>query len=140
MSLSRSSSGLPGLRRVGRRGSIVLASALLLAAPAARAATVPAAAKAPRVTPPSVPVDSVPALVETDPVAGEKDAADDMAIWVNPSNRAESLVIGTDKAADALEVYDLAGTRLQRIPDRNGSVNNVDLRYGFPLGGTSVDI
>jgi 3-phytase len=82
----------------------------------------------------------VPAKVETDPVAGEKDAADDMAIWVNPWDRAQSLVIGTDKAAEALEVYDLAGHRLQRIPDRNGSVNNVDLRYAFPLGGQYVDI
>jgi len=90
--------------------------------------------------PPTVPVESVPAKAETDPVAGEKDAADDMAIWVNPWDRTRSLVIGTDKAADALEVYDLAGHRLQRIPDRNGSVNNVDLRYGFPLGGQYVDI
>jgi 3-phytase len=129
----------------------------LLAGPAARAATPPGAPpqaaepQPPKVTapkpplepgpkPPDVPVESVPAKVETDAVAGEKDAADDMAIWVNPWDRTRSLVIGTDKAADALEVYDLAGHRLQRIPDRNGSVNNVDLRYGFPLGGQYVDI
>ena len=80
------------------------------------------------------------AKVETDPVAGERDAADDMAIWVNPWDRSQSLVIGTDKAADALEVYDLSGHRLQRIPDRNGSVNNVDVRSGFPLAGQYVDI
>ena len=90
--------------------------------------------------PPTVPISSVTARVETDPVAGERDAADDMAIWVNPWDRTQSLVIGTDNAADALEVYDLAGHRLQRIPDRNGSVNNVDLRYGFPLGDQYVDI
>jgi 3-phytase len=132
----------------------VAVCALLLAAPVARAATpsgtaplgtapLGTAPKPPRVQapkPPTIPVDSVPAKVETDPVAGEKDAADDMAIWVNPWDRAQSLVIGTDKAADALEVYDLAGHRLQRIPDRNGSVNNVDLRYAFPLGGQYVDI
>jgi 3-phytase len=106
---------------------------MLLAVPAARAA-------APPFTAPSVPIDSVPAKFETDPVAGERDAADDMAIWVNPWDRSQSLVIGTDKAADALEVYDLAGHRLQRIPDTNGSVNNVDLRYGFPLAGQYVDI
>ena len=90
--------------------------------------------------PPTIPIDSVVARAETDPVAGEGDAADDVAIWVNPWDRAQSLVIGTDKAADALEVYDLTGKRLQRIADGNGSVNNVDLRYGFPLGGQSVDI
>ena len=57
-----------------------------------------------------------------------------MAIWINPWDRAQSLVIGTDKAADALEVYDLSGNRLQRIPDKNGSVNNVDLRSGVSAG------
>jgi len=112
----------------------------LLAAPAARAATAPAPPTVTAPRPPSVPVASVPAKFETDAVAGENDAADDMAIWVNPWDRTQSLVIGTDKAADALEVYDLSGHRLQRIPDRNGSVNNVDLRYAFPLGGEYVDI
>jgi len=90
--------------------------------------------------PPTIPINSVAARFETEAVAGERDAADDMAIWVNPWDRTQSLVIGTDKAADALEVYDLTGQRLQRIADRNGSVNNVDLRYGFPLGGQDVDI
>src|SRR5262245_28339419 len=42
--------------------------------------------------PPSVPISSVAAKVETDAVAGEKDAADDMAIWVNPWDRTQSLV------------------------------------------------
>ena len=113
--------------------------ALLLGGPAARAA-VPNMPRVPAVKPPTVPIDSVQALFETDPVAGRRDAADDVAIWVNPWDRAQSLVIGTDKAAEALEVYDLAGHRLQRIADKNGSVNNVDLRYGFPLGGQYVDI
>ena len=44
------------------------------------------------------------------------------------------------RRTDALEVYDLTGHRLQRIPDKNGSVNNVDVRYGFPLDGEYVDI
>ena len=73
-------------------------------------------------------------------MAGERDAADDPAIWVNPWDRSQSLVIGTDKSAKNLEVYDLTGHRLQRIPDANGSVNNVDVRYGFPLDGEYVDI
>ena len=90
--------------------------------------------------PPAAPVTPISSLFETDPVAGTGDAADDMAIWVDLADRAQSLVIGTDKKADALEVYDLKGHRLQRIPDANGSVNNVDLRYRFPLGGQLVDI
>ena len=123
--------------------------ALLLAAPAARAATAPeptapaAQAKQPvpvRPRPPTVPIDSIPALFETDAVEGERDAADDPSIWVNPWDRAQSLVIGTDKSAKNLDVYDLNGHRLQRIADANGSINNVDVRYGFPLAGQYVDI
>lgn len=126
------------LRRLsGRRRWAALASVVLLAGPAVRAGAAP---ELPGPKPPAVPVGIVPALLETDPVAGERDAADDAAIWINPWDRAQSLVIGTDKAADALEVYDLSGQRLQRIPDANGSVNNVDVRYGFPLGGQFVDI
>jgi len=46
-----------------------------------------------------------------------------------------STVIGTDKNG-GLAVYDLAGRTLQFLPD--GRLNNVDLRYGFPLGGAEV--
>ncbi len=146
---------MPGSSR-GRRGAVALLCAMLLivgAPTAAHAAGAgyspgpgpnkPGNTKPPKIPfpkPPAIPIGSVEARYETDPVAGEKDAADDMAIWINPWDRAQSLVIGTDKAADALEVYDLTGKRLQRIPDKNGSVNNVDLRYGFPLGGQYVDI
>ncbi len=75
--------------------------------------------------------------VETDPVPSGGDAADDAAIWVHPTDPQQSLVIGTDKLA-GLAVYDLAGTELQFLPD--GRLNNVDVRYGFPLGSARVDI
>ena len=78
---------------------------------------------------------SVPALVETDPVPTSGDAADDMAIWVHPTVPSLSLVIGTDKDA-GLAVYDLSGNELDFVPD--GDLNNVDLRYGFPLGLAQV--
>ncbi|MEV7460981.1 phytase [Streptomyces rubiginosohelvolus] len=68
---------------------------------------------------------SVTASVETAPVSHSGDAADDPAIWVHPNDPAKSVVIGTDKKG-ALEVYDLAGTRIQRISGDYG--NNVDLR------------
>src|SRR5262245_1729837 len=87
---------------------------LLAAAPAARAQTF-----------------TVAPMVETGPVPTGGDAADDMAIWVHPLFPSLSLVIGTDKDSGLL-VYDLAGTELQYLPD--GSLNNVDLRYDFPLG------
>ncbi|MFQ6026838.1 MAG: phytase, partial [Dehalococcoidia bacterium] len=73
--------------------------------------------------------------VETDPVPHSGDAADDIAIWVHPSDVNQSTVIGTDKQG-GIAVYDLAGSQLQFRSD--GDMNNVDLRYNFPLGGESV--
>src|SRR5262245_53761860 len=68
--------------------------------------------------------------VETVPVPSGGDAADDMAIWVHPTQPASSLLIGTDKQS-GIVVHDLAGNRLQYVAD--GSLNNVDIRTGFPL-------
>ncbi len=70
--------------------------------------------------------------VETEPVESdaEEDAADDPAIWVNLSDPASSLVLGTDKKA-GIYVYDLEGKVVQSR--KIGRINNVDLRDGFPL-------
>jgi myo-inositol-hexaphosphate 3-phosphohydrolase len=78
---------------------------------------------------------TVSASVETDPVPDNGDAADDSVIWVHPTVPGLSLVIGTDKDA-GLAVYDLSGNEIQFLPD--GELNNVDLRYGFPLGLAQV--
>lgn len=86
---------------------------------------------------PSASAKPVSASVETEPVASSNDAADDPAIWVHPTNPARSLIIGTDKK-NGLDVYDLTGKRVQSLPD--GRMNNVDLRYDFPLAGGSVAI
>lgn len=77
------------------------------------------------------------ATVETTPVEDFGDAADDPAIWVHPTRPELSLVIGTNKKR-GLEVYDLAGKRVQSLSD--GRMNNVDLRDGFQLGGESATI
>lgn len=61
----------------------------------------------------------------SEPVTGGMDAADDPAIWINPHNPDESLVLGADKGA-GLGVYDLNGKLLQFLPD--GRINNVDVR------------
>ena len=79
----------------------------------------------------------VHATVETDPVPHSGDAADDIAIWVHPVDTALSTVIGTDKLG-GIAVYDLAGKKLQYLPD--GKMNNVDIRYGFPLGSAAIDL
>lgn len=90
---------------------------------------------------PTKPMDSgaivVSATVETDPVRSYGDAADDPAIWVHPDDPSLSLIIGTEKKR-GLNVYDLAGNELQSLAD--GRMNNVDIRYGFDLGGKSVDV
>jgi 3-phytase len=78
------------------------------------------------------------ATAETDPVLSTSDAADDAAIWPHPYEPASSLVIGTDKTAGAVEVYDMDGRRLQRITD--GRANGVDLRTAVPFGGGTIDL
>jgi len=75
--------------------------------------------------------------VETEPVMSFGDAADDPAIWVHPTDPGLSLIIGSQKQR-GINVYDLDGNLLQSRAD--GRINNVDLRYGFNLGGESVAI
>jgi 3-phytase len=82
-------------------------------------------------------LETVSATVETDPVPNGGDAADDPAIWVNPSDPAQSAIIGTDKRG-GLAVYDLSGKQIQYL--RDGEMDNVDLRDGFKLGGQTVPI
>lgn len=81
------------------------------------------------------PFPAVTATVETAAVASFGDAADDPAIWADPSDPASSLVVATDKKA-GLYVHDMQGKVLQFVPD--GKVNNVDLREGFSLGGEKI--
>lgn len=71
---------------------------------------------------------------ETAPVQGDGDAAGDVAVWVNEADPTGSLVIGTDKRG-AVELYDLAGKRVSRLPRPAGTTTSVDLRSGFSLAG-----
>jgi len=96
--------------------------------------TIPAALPAVE-TPPVIDSDEVPA----DTIAGD---ADDPAIYVHPSDSSRSLVISTLKDG-GLATYNLEGELVQRIlPADFGDIryNNVDLVYGFKLGGQSVDL
>ncbi|AOS44423.1 3-phytase precursor [Lacunisphaera limnophila] len=69
-----------------------------------------------------------------------KHDTDDPAIWINPADPAQSLVLGTDKNSDgALLAYDLAG-RIVRSVTGLKRPNNVDLVSGFKLGGRTVAI
>jgi 3-phytase len=95
-----------------------------------------------------------PAVVTTDnetPVlyddeAGGNASGDDPAIWVHPDS-ARSIVIVTAKEG-GLRVYDLDSTEVQSLPAEPapradgvpGRYNNVDIAYGMPLGGQTVDV
>ena len=81
------------------------------------------------------PVPTVTPTVETIAVASFGDAADDPAIWANPANPAQSLVVATDKKG-GLFVYDMQGKVVQDL--RDGKMNNVDLREGFKLGAENI--
>lgn len=79
----------------------------------------------------------VTASGETTPMQGKGDAADDPAIWIHPGDPAKSTIIGTNKK-QGINVYSLAGDLLFEYPV--GRINNVDVRYNFPLSGKTVDI
>jgi 3-phytase len=66
------------------------------------------------------------------------DDQDDMTFWLHPSDLSRSTIIASDKAANKLFVYDLAGNALQVISALQPG--NIDTRYGFRLGGDVVDI
>jgi myo-inositol-hexaphosphate 3-phosphohydrolase len=63
---------------------------------------------------------------------------DDMCFWLHPSDFAQSTIICSDKSADRVYVYDLSGHTLQSLAAQQPG--NIDIRYGFPLGGQRVDI
>ena len=65
---------------------------------------------------------------------------DDPAIWIHPTDRAKSLIVGTDKNSDgALYVYDLDG-KIVNVVHGLKRPNNVDIAYGLSLGGKPTDI
>lgn len=66
---------------------------------------------------------------------------DDPAIWINPADPSQSLIIGTDKDADgALFVFDLKGKKIDSLIVRGlQRPNNVDVSYGLKMGESEVD-
>jgi myo-inositol-hexaphosphate 3-phosphohydrolase/phosphodiesterase/alkaline phosphatase D-like protein len=94
-------------------------------------------------------VPSVTPIVETRPALlddgslpfSQRADADDPAIYVNATDSSKSLVLTSVKNG-GLRIYDLAGNLLQTINPSNPDIryNNVDLQYGFTVGGQKVDI
>jgi len=79
--------------------------------------------------------------LETPPFA-HSESADDAAVWIHPTDPSLSLIIGNNKDTSdpqwGLHVYDVAGVHLSSVT--GAKQNNLDVRYGFPLGGSRVDI
>jgi len=86
---------------------------------------------------PKDPFVTVQATVETQPMQDAEDAADDPAIWIDPANPANSVIIGTNKQR-GLAVYGLDGKLLSFRDD--GRMNNVDIRQNVILGTATLDI
>ncbi|WP_447765220.1 phytase [Sphingopyxis panaciterrae] len=84
------------------------------------------------------PLPDVPARVETAPVTDSKgDRADDPAIWRNPDDPENSLVLSTDKKA-GIAIHDLSGRLLSFQP--LGDLNNVDLRTDVRIAGKKATL
>lgn len=68
---------------------------------------------------------------------------DDPAIWINPDDPSQSLVLGTDKGDNTGGIYVFS---LDGMIDSTRSVfnlkrpNNIDIEYGFDLNGVKTDI
>lgn len=75
-----------------------------------------------------------------------RDSVDDPAIWIDPNSPANSFIIGADKSSRGrLELYNIVkacgsvdGSRFATVGC--GKLNNVDLRYGFRLGTSKIDV
>lgn len=78
-------------------------------------------------------------LFESDTVVHD---SDDPAVWINPQDPAQSLILGTDKDQNGgLYVFDLEGKiKKDKVVQGLQRPNNVDVEYGLMLGGKSTDI
>lgn len=69
--------------------------------------------------------------------------SDDPAIWINPADSSQSLIIGTDKGGDTGEgglfAFNLQGKIVRSVRPLKRP-NNVDVAYGLIVQGKPVDI
>jgi 3-phytase len=66
---------------------------------------------------------------------------DDPAIWVNPADSTQVIVIGTDKheKTGGLYAYDMDGKIINKVVPLDRP-NNVDIAYGLNFAGKKVDV
>ena len=65
---------------------------------------------------------------------------DDPAIWLHPTDKAQSLIIGTDKeTGGGIYAFDLNGKIVRKLTGLKRP-NNIDLAYGLMINGKPTDI
>ena len=63
---------------------------------------------------------------------------DDMCVWVNQDDPAQSTIIASDKSASQIVVYDLEGQVLQKLDVPKPG--NIDIRQNVKIDGQSMDL
>jgi 3-phytase len=77
--------------------------------------------------------------MEETPNGERRGDADDIAIWVHPTDANKSLVVAALKEG-GMDVYDLDGNVLQSVSPEGARFNNVDLIYGVTFASEEIDI
>lgn len=81
------------------------------------------------------PLPAVQAVVET--VPSPSNGASDVAIWLHPTDLAESTILGADDQG-GLMIYDLNGEIVQMFEGMG--IEGLDLRYNVPLDGGLITL
>ena len=90
-------------------------------------------------------------LVETIDMNGSGDNADDMCLWLHPTDPSRSVILGSNKSEDGnggVYSFDLSGGRSGGAAswgvgtwfDQEKKINNVDVSYNFQAGAEKWDI
>lgn len=65
---------------------------------------------------------------------------DDPAIWINPADASQSLIVGTDKETNGgIYVFDLEGKIVNKVTGLQRP-NNIDIAYRLMVGGKPTDV
>jgi len=65
---------------------------------------------------------------------------DDPAIWINPADASQSLIVGTDKETNGgIYVFDLDGKIVNKVTGLQRP-NNIDIAYGLMVAGKPTDV
>lgn len=97
-------------------------------------------------------VEALTPLVETTAMNGSSDVADDMCVWLHPTDRSKSIIFGNNKTdgddpEGGIYCYALDGGPTDTLGwgagnwfDQGKKVNNVDVRYNFQAGSEQWDL